>query len=426
VTPGIEIAARLGVAALAGLAIGVERERSGHASGPGARFAGARTFLLLGLVSGFAGWLADGGFVPLAVVLVAGGAGLAVAAYVMAARRSHEAIDGTTEAAALAVLAVGLVSGLGHIVPASAATAVVALALAEKGRIQRGIQRIEDEELRAAFQFGVLALVILPLLPVGPYGPLGGVRPRELWMWVLLFSGTSFAGYLARRAVGDTRGYRVTGFLGGLVSSTVVAFAFSRQSRLEPRLARPLADGVVAACTVPFFRVAAITLVINPALTGALVPFLAVPFLAGGAVLAYTLLGRHAPVDDERPVAPERNPLRLQSAIKMTALFQVVLFIIAFVQQRFGAAGVVTTAALVGLTDVDALTLSMAKLGLQPDYLVTAARAVAVGLLANTAFKLAVAVSVGGGAFRRYAAAGLGLLLLASAVGLAAPIHIRL
>jgi hypothetical protein len=37
------------------LAVGIEREWSGHATGPAARFAGARTFLLLGLLGGLAG-----------------------------------------------------------------------------------------------------------------------------------------------------------------------------------------------------------------------------------------------------------------------------------------------------------------------------------------------------------------------------------
>jgi uncharacterized membrane protein YhiD involved in acid resistance len=53
----LEIAVRLAVAALAGLAVGIEREWSGHASGPGARFAGVRTFFLLGLLGGLAGVL---------------------------------------------------------------------------------------------------------------------------------------------------------------------------------------------------------------------------------------------------------------------------------------------------------------------------------------------------------------------------------
>jgi hypothetical protein len=60
-------------------------------------------------------------------------------------------------------------------------------------------------------RFAVMAVVILPVLPAGPYGPLGGLRPRQLWLTVLFCSGLSFAGYLARRAVGPGRGYPIAG-----------------------------------------------------------------------------------------------------------------------------------------------------------------------------------------------------------------------
>ena len=54
------------VAALGGAAVGLERLWSGHADGPGARFAGIRTFTLLGVIAGLSGWLSAAGFVPAA------------------------------------------------------------------------------------------------------------------------------------------------------------------------------------------------------------------------------------------------------------------------------------------------------------------------------------------------------------------------
>jgi uncharacterized membrane protein (DUF4010 family) len=102
----------------------------------------------------------------------------------------------------------------------------------------------------------------------------------------------------------------------------------------------------------------------------------------------------------------------------MTLMFQLVLMVIHVVEQEFGARGVLGSAAIVGLTDLDALTLAMARLGQQQDMLVTAAKAIGIGVLSNTVFKLGAAVALGGSAFRRMAAAGLGLLALASAVAL--------
>ena len=189
-----ETVARLAVAALAGLAVGLEREWSGHATGPLARFAGLRTFLLIGSLGGVSGWLVGTGAETAAAVLLAGGAALIVAAYVLAARPGGHTIEGTTEVAALLVLALGVLAGLGFLELVSGATAVMVLALSEKERLRELVSRIGTGELRAALQFAVLALVVLPLLPAGSYGPLGGMQPRGLWVVVLLFSGLNFAG----------------------------------------------------------------------------------------------------------------------------------------------------------------------------------------------------------------------------------------
>ncbi|HEX6745961.1 MAG TPA: DUF4010 domain-containing protein [Longimicrobium sp.] len=408
-------AERLAVAALVGAAVGIEREWSGHASGPHARFAGARTFFLLGLTGGVAGTLAGGPLLPLAVALLAGGAALSVAGYLAAARRrgDGEAVDGTTEAAALAVLALGTLAGTGEEALASGAAAVVVLALSEKARLHRAVRAIDADELRGALQFAVLALVVLPLLPDGSYGPLGGIRPRGLWIVVLLFSGLNFAGYLARRAVGAERGYGVAGMLGGLISSTAVTLHFSRLSRREPEMARPLASGVVGACTVLLPRIAVLTAILNPAVTVALAPYLAPPLLAGGAMVAWSLL-RPGPAAAAAPPQP-RSPLNLWTAIQMAVAFQLVLYAVAFVRQTWGSPGVLASAAALGLTDMDALTLSMSRLGPTAAAAALGARAIAIGILANTALKLAVTLALGSPSFRR--TAGAGLALMAAAVG---------
>jgi uncharacterized membrane protein YhiD involved in acid resistance len=109
----LDIAIRIAVAALAGLAVGLEREWSGHATGPAARFAGVRTFFLLGAVGGITGWLSTGPSTALAVTMLGVAGAFVVAAYIMASRRAPEEIDGTTEVAAILILAVGILAGRG-------------------------------------------------------------------------------------------------------------------------------------------------------------------------------------------------------------------------------------------------------------------------------------------------------------------------
>lgn len=412
-----QVASGLAVAGLAGLAVGIEREWSGHAAGPAARFAGARTMLLLGLLGGIAGWLIAGGVVIAGALFLAAAGALTVAAYVMAARPGGESIEGTTEVAALLVLALGVVSGLGFPLLTSAIASVMVLALVEKTRIHGAIKRLGEVEFTAALQFAVLALVILPILPAGPYGPYDSIRPRALWMAVLLFSGLNFAGYLARRAVGATRGYGLTGLIGGLVSSTAVTLQFARRSRVEPAAGQALGLGVVGACTVLVIRVGLVSTALNPAVGAALVPYI-LPMLvvgAGAVAIAFSRLRR----DGAREAAEhEHSPLGLWSAVKMTALFQVVLIAVPFTQQLWGSSGVRLSAIALGLTDMDALTYSMAKLGTGPGGVVLGAEGIAVGILSNTAFKLAVALIIGVGVFRRVAGAGLVVLGVAGCVGL--------
>jgi uncharacterized membrane protein (DUF4010 family) len=403
----------IAIAALGGAAVGLEREWSGHAGGSEAHFAGIRTFTLLGGLAGVAGWLWSLGLQPVSIVLLAGATGLIVAAYVAASRR---VVDGTTEVAALVVLSAGVLAGTGHLVLGSAITAITTLLLIEKSRLHAMITRIDDAGLRAGVRFAVMAVVILPLLPRGPYGPLGGVRPRQLWLFVLLFSGLSFAAYIARRVVGTERGYSTAGLLGGFVSSTAVAFAFARKSRQEPSLSFPLSVGVVAACSVMNLRVLAATVVLRPALAAALVRYLAAPFLVGTIIVLVGLTRREQTVSAQ----PPSNPLQVMSALQMTVLFQVVLFAMFAVRSYWGETGLLLSGAVLGLTDVDALTISMAKSAEGQISTQIAAKAIAIGILSNTVLKLLLGTLIGRGRFRRLTPAWLAIMAIASAASIAA------
>lgn len=412
----VETAARLGVAGLVGLAVGLEREWSGHATGPQARFAGIRTFLLLGLIGGVAGWALDQGLPGLGVPILAGATLLAVSAYILAVRQTGST-DSTTEVAAIAVLALGAVAGVGHLATAGAVTAVIALALREKARIQAFLPRIGAEDLRATFQFAVLALVILPVLPVGPFGPFAVIRPRTIWIVVLLLSALNFAGYLARRAVGETRGFGIAGALGGLVSSTAVTLAFAQRSRSEPRHGPALGLGVLAACTILIPRVLVVSWALNPAVGLAILPALVLPLAVGLAVVLY--LRRRRPEEtEETDHPPVENPLQLWAALRMALLFQAVLLGLEFARDRFGEAGLYGTAAFMGLTDMDALTYSMSRMAGTTVDATVAARVVVVGVTANTVLKLAASLAIGSAGFRRVAGRGLAALALVTLAGL--------
>jgi uncharacterized membrane protein (DUF4010 family) len=406
-------ALRLAIAALVGLGVGVEREWTIHASGRPPRFAGLRTFSMLGLLGGCAGLLMTMGHAGVAAATIAGGMALSVTAYVMSVRQAGGDPDGTTEVAALLVLALGAVAGTGLLVLAAGAGAVVVLALNEKQRLHGAVKVVREEELRAALRFAVLSLVVLPLLPAGPlFGPFA-VKPRELWVIVLLFCAINFAAFIVRRAAGGRHGYGLVGMLGGLISSTAVTLDFSRRSRREPALALSLATGVIGACTVLIPRVLVVSAVLNPSMSLALLPFLAPAGLIGALIVV-----RDWKSDDSKDDVgelPPGNPLRLWMAIRMAVLFQIAMIAIDYVRSVWTTPGLYATAAALGLTDVDALTVAMSRSEVaMPVEL--AARAIAVGIVANTAFKVVLSLTLGGPGFRRAAAGG--LLALGSLIGL--------
>ena len=406
---GLAAITGLVVAILGGAAVGVERQQSGHASGPEARLGGVRTFTLLGTIAGVAGLLTQAGYALAGGLLVSGALALVVAGYVRASKKD---IDATTEVAALVVLAAGVLGGLGELRFSAALTTMTVLLLAEKQGLHKFVDRLDDTMLLAAARVAVMSVVILPLLPEGPFGPAPGIRPRGLWLLVLLFAGMSFLGFIAQRLAGKA-GYPLTGLLGGLVSSTAVTLTFARLSRAHRAQSPALATGAVAASTILFLRVAVAVAVLNVTLLPTLVRYLAAPFVVGLVVLALAWRSMRGPAS-----APSglRNPLQFRASLEMAALFQVVLFGVHYARAWLGEGGLLAGGFLLGLTDVDALTLAMTRSVASGTAIDLACRAILMGVIANSLMKAGIATVVGE---RRFAWQTAGSLLAMAAAGAA-------
>ena len=129
--------AGLVVAIVGGAAVGVERQRSGHATGPDARLGGIRTFTLLGTAAGIAGFLMAAGFAFVAALLMTGALALIAIGYFRASSRD---VDATTEVAAVVVLGAGTLAGIGELRLSAALTTLTVLLLAEKPRLHGVIE----------------------------------------------------------------------------------------------------------------------------------------------------------------------------------------------------------------------------------------------------------------------------------------------
>jgi uncharacterized membrane protein (DUF4010 family) len=255
--------------------------------------------------------------------------------------------------------------------------------------------------------------IALPLLPNQAIDPWGALNPYKHWLLVILISSLSLVGYVLTRWLGPARGTALTGLTGGLVSSTAVTLSFAKEAREKPENAAALACGILLAWAVMFLRVIVLVAVVNRALLAqVLVPFAVMAVAASGyAAFLYFRDGR---VDGERPKGEVdvRNPFSLVEAAKFGALFAVVLLAVKIVQEHFPPSGLYAVAALAGLTDVDAITLSMSEFAQSGEARV-AVIAIVIAAISNTIVKCAMAFVLGGAELGKK-------LIAATAVALAA------
>lgn len=410
-------------ALIVGALVGVEREKSKAQSG-NLGIGGVRTFILFALAGAVGGWLAT--TLQSAWVLVAtigAVAALATGGYLMQARVKPDALGLTTETAAVAVCLLGAACTVGHAAVALALGIAVSGVLAYKEPMHGLVAKLGADDISAGVKLLAATFIVLPLLPTQAIDPWGAIRPQALWTLVVLIAALSLVGYVATRMLGPDRGTAVTGLTGGLVSSTAVTLTFARRSREEgPGVANALAAGLLLAWTVMSLRVVVIAGLVHPPLVRTLlVPFAAMT--AATLVPVALLLRRRGDVAPEAGGAVElRNPFSLTSAVKFGLLFAAVLLVVALMRRYFPGQGYYVVAALAGLTDVDAITLSMAGLARDGGTdAATATGAIVVAALANTLVKCGIIVGTATAALRNRVvvvtlllfAAGLGALWLA-------------
>lgn len=408
---GVElpILARLGIALGLGLLIGAQRER---AQG---QVAGLRTFGLISLFGAFGAEL-----LPVAGPwLLALGLAATVALLMIGARVAHA--DGrpdpgqTTEFAGLVTYCIGAWAVVGEPITAVVAAGALVVLLQAKERLHALVSGLGENDFRAVVQLILIGLVGLPLVPDWTFGPNDVLSARNVAWMIVLISAISLAGYFAWRGFGSERGTLVAGLLGGLVSSTATTLGAARRSAtLDGAGARASAAVILLASTVVWGRVLLEVAAVAPAALGELAPPLAAASLPTALAALYAWrLGRNEPVSD----VAHSNPAQLGTAFGFGALYAGVLLVVEFVREALGPGWLYAAAAVSGLTDMDAITLSTATLVrdglLEHDQ---AWRLIVVGAQSNLAFKLAAAFALGHPNLRRVlvgpAAAAFGATML--------------
>lgn len=405
--PGLAASFRLLAISLGlGLLVGIQRQSVD------APLAGIRTFPLitvLGTITALlslhlGGWVVAAGILAVALTTGVGN--------VMRLREQRADVGITTEISILLMYAIGAYLVYGERLAAVVLGAAVAVLLHVKPVLHRFVERLGENDMRAMMQFVVISLVILPVLPDRTYGPYDVLNPREIWWIVVLVVGISLAGYVALKLYGGPRGIALAGLIGGLVSST--ATTASQARRATGQHAKAATVVVVLASTVVYLRLLTEVALAAPNILSRVAPPILV-LLAVAAALCILLWRQTRRGEADLP--PPRNPTHLRSALLFGAVYTVVLLAVAAARQHLGSSGVYVAAGLSGLTDLDAITLSAARMG-ERGALATEVvwRAIVIAIVANLVFKTGLIAVLGGVTVARRMGTWLGIQVAAALV----------
>jgi len=380
------------IALLIGALVGIEREKHKNNNHPGS-FAGVRTYILFAQLGAVSAWLSVFLQTPwLFIAALAAVSVIVLSSYYLENKTNAVALGLTSELSAITVCLLGgaVIFGFAEIAVSLAILTSAILAFREP--LHGLVSKIGADDLYAGLKLLIASFIVLPLLPNEAVDPWQALNPYKLWLLVILISGLSLVGYIAVRFLGSVKGTMITALTGGLVSSTAMTLSFARSSKIETDsgAANRLAAGILVSWLVMFGRVLLIVTAVSVPLMQQLVwPLLGLAVLTAVFALVFFLAGHKLQAISAADV-PVTNPFSLWSAIQFALLFALVLLLVKLAEHYAPGQGLYWLAALAGLTDVDAITLSLADYAGRSQAVDSAATAIAIAILSNSLVKTAM------------------------------------
>jgi uncharacterized membrane protein (DUF4010 family) len=401
------------IAMALGFLIGLEREYAKRVVDKEEQFAGVRTHAFAALFGFLCAYLAQihGGWVLVGGLM--GFIALVIATYVMLAKSGSYGI--TTELSSILTFVIGAVVFQGEVLFAVIAAVTITTLLSMKLRLHSFIETLTPMDIRAFIQFVIISAVVLPFLPNEPFGPNGVWNLHEIWIMVILVTGISLTGYLLAKLFGTRKGTLLAGVVGGLVSSTAVTLSMAKRSREQPN-GQPVlvAASILAATAVLYPRIWLETWLVNKDLAMQLaIPIGFITLVSFGVAYA---IQRKSSTANMAPVAPT-NPLNFSVAIQFAVIYMAVLWLMDLAAANYSAQGLYAASIVFGATDMDAITLSIAK-GTQGDGVLNGMTAVLLATLSNTVMKYLIVVFFGDRALRKWVGVGFGSVVVATVLAM--------
>lgn len=346
--------ARLALALAIGLFVGIERERR-------RKDAGLRTFGFVALLGALGGMLGDN-----YALLTIGLLGILIVFLNLRTLRANKGTELTTSVAMLVIALAGVLSGKGHTLTPAAVGVITTALLAWKKPMAGFTVQLSDMELRSAILLAILAFVIYPALPPNSVDPWGALEPRAAWVTVILIAGIGFVNYILWKIYGE-RGIELTGFLGGLVNSSVATRELAKHvAGAQTEMLDTVYRGIVLAIAAMLIRNGTLLAILSPrALGGSAVAF-ALMLLA---IVTIAFIGRKVtapvPVEQKRPLLTLQSPFSLLAALKFGLLLVVIQIAGVVGQQMLGQLGIYVTSLLGGLFSSSSAVAAAAALAAQ-------------------------------------------------------------
>ena len=388
-----------------GMIIGLERE---YDKIKDQGFAGIRTFPTVAILGFTLENLTDEFTIWLLIVSLA--AFILFLAFNHVYQKQEEYDKGlTTNLALIATFILGAMVSAEYYRDAVATSVIIVTLLSLKTRFRMVISNITSEELFAFIKFSIISLLILPFLPNKTYGPNDLLNPFEIGSIVVIVSFLNFIGYFLVKFVGSKKGILLTAILGGLISSTAVAWSYASRSEESPDLSKKYAAGIIMASAIMFPRLSLLVYIFNRSL----LTYLAIPFSLLTIiclVVSLILIQRDSKKSDTN--IKLGNPLNILNAIGFGAIYVVILFAVFYSNQFFGERGLYFSALISGLADTDAITISMAKFSLDSDKLKVASSVIIAAVLSNMLVKLGISVLKGSKTTGKFVGYSFGTIIL--------------
>lgn len=380
------------IALALGMLIGLQRGWHERNTPAGGRIAGIRTFGLLALCGALAGILSSPLGPGIAIAM-----GLAVTlllglAHWLDSNDDHD-YGMTTVVAGIVTYLTGLLTVLGDLSLAVAVAVITTIVLHFKQTLHQALEHLSDSEMRGILQLALISAVLLPVLPNQSYGPWDALNPYEIWLMVVLIAGISLAAYFAMRLTGPDKGVMITSILGGLASSTALTLSLARMNARVP-MPRLLACGILLASAIMYPRILLEVAVINPELLPPLLPPMLAMMLACviSAVWLWIKREPYAEVDTSKL---STQPFQLIPALQFGLLLAAILLIAHGIREHMGEQGLWLVSIVAGLTDVDAITLTLARMAQDSIGSETAVTGITLAAITNTLVKGGLALFAG-------------------------------